>query len=171
MARKLTDPKVHIRWMIRRDMPDVLAIENGSFATPWTEEDFLKALRLKNCIGMVAELGERIVGYMIYELHTSSINVVNFAVHPGYRRREVGRRMVEKLVAKLSTHRRTRLTLHVRESNLPAQKFFKATGFKAVKVVRDFYGDGEDAYKFRISVADEPGEQFVPVNRIANLGV
>ncbi len=29
--------RVHIRWMIRRDMPEVLAIEDESFEFPWLE--------------------------------------------------------------------------------------------------------------------------------------
>ena len=33
--------KVHIRWMIRRDMPDVMGIELASFEYAWTEDDFL----------------------------------------------------------------------------------------------------------------------------------
>jgi len=44
---------VHIRWMIRRDMPEVLDIESGSFEFPWSEEDFIRCLRQRNCIGMV----------------------------------------------------------------------------------------------------------------------
>src|SRR5262245_49541922 len=71
--------RVHIRWMIRRDMPEVLQIEQDSFDYSWTEEDFLRCLRQRNCIGMVAEAGERVVGFMIYELHKSKLHVLNFA--------------------------------------------------------------------------------------------
>ena len=46
--------RVHIRWMIRRDMPEVLQTEQESFEHSWTEEDFLRCLRQRNCIGMVA---------------------------------------------------------------------------------------------------------------------
>ncbi len=46
--------KVQIRWMIRRDMAEVLRIERESFEYHWTEEDFLCCLRQRNCIGMVA---------------------------------------------------------------------------------------------------------------------
>ena len=76
--------RVHIRWMIRRDMPEVLAIEHAGFEFPWCEEEFLRVLRQRNCIGMVAELGERVVGFMIYELHKNKLNVLDFAVHPEY---------------------------------------------------------------------------------------
>ena len=90
--------RVHIRWMIRRDMPEVLAIEHASFEYPWCEEEFLRVLRQRNCIGMVAEHGERIVGFMIYELHRNKIHVLDFATHADFRRRGVGRQMIGKLV-------------------------------------------------------------------------
>ena len=153
--------RVHIRWMIRRDMPEVLAIEHAGFEFPWCEEEFLRVLRQRNCIGMVAELGERVVGFMIYELHKSKLNVLDFAVHPEYRRQGIGQQMVDKLVGKLSSHRRTRIAMYVRETNLASQLFYRVQGFRAVEVAREHYQDtGEDAfvmqYLFDESVLDEP---------------
>ena len=57
--------RVHIRWMIRRDMPEVLDIERDSFEFPWSEEDFMRCLRQRNCIGMVAERGDRVIVEMM----------------------------------------------------------------------------------------------------------
>ncbi len=136
--------RVHIRWMIRRDMPEVLGIEHASYEHPWSEEEFLRVLRQRNCIGMVAELGERVVGFMIYELHKSKLQIVNFAVSRDCRRIGVGHQMVAKLVGKLSSHRRTRITLTVRETNLIAQLFFRAEDFKATEVLRGYYEDTDD---------------------------
>jgi ribosomal-protein-alanine N-acetyltransferase len=161
--------RVHIRWMIRRDMPEVLAIEHSSFEFPWCEEEFLRVLRQRNCIGMVAEYGERVVGFMIYELHKTKLQVLNFAVHHEFRRQGVGNQMVAKLVGKLSNHRRTRICLHVRESCLNAQLFFRVQGFRATEVVREHYEDtGEDAYLMQYifdESLEDPGA--IPVNRIA----
>jgi ribosomal-protein-alanine N-acetyltransferase len=138
---------VHIRWMIRRDMDDVLAIEHEGFEFPWSEEDFTRCLRQRNCIGMVAEHDDQIVGFMIYELHKTRLHVLNFAVAREHRRLGVGTRMVEKLTGKLSHQRRSRILLEVRETNLAAQLFFRKCGFRAVSVLRDFYEDTtEDAY-------------------------
>src|SRR5688500_10935720 len=161
--------RVHIRWMIRRDMPEVLQTEQQSFEDAWTEEDFLRCLRQRNCIGMVAEQGEKVVGFMIYELHKAKLHILNFAVHPGHRRAGVGSQMVAKLISKLSSHRRTRITLEVRETNLEAQLFYRSLGFKAVRVLRSFYEDsGEDAFmmQYRLS-EDVPEEVDELVNRIA----
>ena len=162
--------RVHIRWMIRRDMPEVLAIEHASFDFPWCEEEFLRVLRQRNCIGMVAEHGERVVGFMIYELHKAKLQVLNFAVAAEFRRQGVGHQMVAKLVGKLSSHRRTRIALHVRESGLGAQLFFRVQGFRATEVIREYYEDtNEDAYLmhylFDESVIDD--RPVPPVNRIA----
>ena len=93
---------VHIRWMIRRDMPAVLAIEQECFEFPWFEEDFIRCLRQRNCIGMVAEASERVVGFMVYELHKNRLHVLNFAVHEQFRRRGVAAQMAKKLIGKLS---------------------------------------------------------------------
>ncbi len=138
---------VNIRWMVRRDMPKVLSIDRESFGNPWSEEDFISALRQTNCIGMVAEHGLTVVGFMVYELHKTRLHVLNFAVNKKCRRRGVGEQMISKLVSKLSCERRNRIVLEVRETNLDAQLFFQAMGFRAVAVVRDFYHDTtEDAY-------------------------
>ena len=161
--------RVHIRWMIRRDMPEVLQTEQDSFEYAWTEEDFLRCLRQRNCIGMVAEQGEKVVGFMIYELHKNKLHILNFAVHPTWRRMSVGAQMVAKLISKLSSHRRTRITLEVRETNLAAQLFFRSQAFKAVRVLRGFYEDsGEDAFQMQYRLPDDVGDDAEEtVNRIA----
>ena len=161
--------RVHIRWMIRRDMPEVLQAEQESFEYSWTEEDFLRCLRQRNCIGMVAEQGEKVVGFMIYELHKAKLHILNFAVHPQCRRGGIGAQMVAKLISKLSSHRRTRITLEVRETNLAAQLFFRSQVFKAVRVLRAFYEDsGEDAFLMQYRLPDDLGDDTEEgINRIA----
>lgn len=162
--------RVHIRWMIRRDMPEVLNIERESFEFPWYEEDFIRCLRQRNCIGMVAEHGERVVGFMIYELHKTRLHILNFAVAKGMRMRGVGKQMADKLASKLSSQRRTRITLEVRETNLPAQLFFKKVGFKATNVLRSYYEDSpEDAYVMQFQCATEEFDAVLPFNRIDRL--
>jgi ribosomal-protein-alanine N-acetyltransferase len=160
--------RVHIRWMIRRDMPEVLAIEHASFEYPWCEEEFLRVLRQRNCIGMVAEHAERIVGFMIYELHRNKIHILDLATHADQRRRGVGRQMIAKLVGKLSNQRRNRISLYVRETNLPSQLFYRVVGFRAMEVVREHYPDsGEDAYLMQYHLDESTIEEDRPTNRIA----
>ena len=167
-VKKDFDMNVHIRWMIRRDMPEVLDIETSSFEFPWTEEDFIRCLRQRNCIGMVAEYDEKVVGFMIYELHRDQLHVLNISVGPDVHRRGIGTQMVNKLLGKLSQQRRNQITLEIRETNLAAQVFFRNLGFKAISVLRDYYDDTvEDAYVMQYLYQQEAMEDEQSTNRIA----
>ncbi len=148
---------VHVRWMIRRDMPEVLAIEHEAFEFPWSDEDFTRCLRQRNCIGMVAEVTDSVVAFMIYELHRARLHMINFAVARSHRRLGIGTHMIDKLQGKLSLDRRSRVVLEVRETNLAAQLFFRTRGFRAVSVLRDFYQDTtEDAYLMEYALESSP---------------
>lgn len=157
---------IHVRWMIRRDMSEVIGIEQQAFEFPWLEEDFTRCLRQRNCIGMVAELADSVVAFMIYELHRSRLHMLNFAVTRSHRRLGIGTQMMEKLVGKLTPDRRGRIVLEVRETNLPAQLFFRSLGFRATSVLKDFYQDStEDAYLMQYAL--EADVMAPPQRRLA----
>jgi len=160
--------RVHIRWMIRRDMAEVLQIERESFEYPWIDEDFIRCLRQRNCIGMVAEHEGRVVGFMIYELHRTRIHVLNFAVARLCHRLGVGSQMVAKLIAKLSAQRRSRIVLEVRETNVDAQLFFRENGFRAVSILHKFYDDTpEDAYLMQYRYRSEKPVEVESPDRVS----
>ena len=163
MSNRLSSPKrrasaprqpmpVHIRWCLKRDMPEILAIEEASFEFPWDEEEFARCGQQGNCVLMVAERGEQIVGYVVYELRPTRLHLLNFAVHPDFRRHRVGEQLVRHLVAKPgSSPRRISILLEIRETNMAGQLFFREMGFRAVSILRDFYEDtAEDAYLMRL---------------------
>lgn len=166
----MSTPAPHIRWMIRRDMPEVLAIDCACFHYPWVQEEFVDWLRQRNVIGMVAERDERIVGYMIYLVFRLRLELVSFAVHPDHQRQGVGRAMFDRLRDKLSVRRPT-ILLDVRESNLAAHKFFAAMGCRAVGMSSERAVDGEEAYRFVYAEqhgrrpTDAAGEAAAPTPR------
>lgn len=151
----LTD--LRIRWALRRDMPEILEIEQQSFTHPWCEDEFLRQWRERNVIGLVAQVGadpgfdqySPLAGFVFYQLDPGYYEIISLAVHPEYRGCGVGRKMVDRLAGKLSRDRRKFIFAKVRESNLEAQYFFRECGFRAVKVLRGECEDtGEDAYLF-----------------------
>ena len=62
---KVDHQPVHIRWMVRRDYSDVLAIDSASFSHAMAESVLMNILRQKNSIGIVAESSEKILGFAI----------------------------------------------------------------------------------------------------------
>ena len=142
----------NIRWIIRRDMPEVRVIEKASFEFPWSRDDFILALRQRNCVGMVAET-DAIVGYMLYELHKEQLNIINFAVSPSFKRQGIGREMIEKLKSKLHEKRKSSLCVGIRETNFEAQQFFRASGFQVTNTLKNYYEDTtEDTYLMKFSI-------------------
>ncbi len=140
----------HIRWLIARDLPEVLAIESACFPQhPWTENDFLVTLRQRNAIGVVIEIGTQVVGYMVYELHKYHLAILNLAVAPSHQGRGLGRRLHDKIASKTSQHRRRRVELVISERNLGGQLFFQACGWRATGAIRrEAFENGDAGYVF-----------------------
>jgi ribosomal-protein-alanine N-acetyltransferase len=134
----------NIRWLVRRDLTDIINIEQLSYEVAWTKQDFERQLQHKNCIGLVATLKEDIVGYVIYMLHKERIEVINMAVHPKYQKQGIGTTILEKIKNKLG-NKRNRMTVDIEEYNLIAQLFLKSNGFLATRTNK--YSDSADSYE------------------------
>jgi len=144
----MTD-KLNIRWMTGRDMEWAAALERASFEFPWAAVDFVRFLRGRSSIGMVAERGDHLCGYMVYELEKTQIVLATLAVDPYWRRCGVGRAMIERLQNKLNAKRRQRLVAVVTESNVRAQLWLRALGFCCRWIIRQPYCEtDEDGYEF-----------------------
>lgn len=145
--------RLEIRWMIRLDLAEVLAIEAASHRYPWSEADFTAILRRRSAIGMVALAidapGAPVVGFSVYEYQSHSIELLNLAVRPDWRRRGVGRRLLARPLAKLKPDGRARLKAIVPDDTPDAHYFFRACGLRAMPVVlRGHFGEDRDGYTF-----------------------
>lgn len=156
---------VQIRHMIKRDLDEVLLIEEQAFQFAWTREEFCFCLARKTCLGIVAEYQEKIVGFSVYEFQEDCLQVLNFAVTAHLRRMSIGEQLVKTLICKMLSQNRNSIYLAVRETNLAAQLFFRQMGFEAEGILVGEYEDtDEDAYVMRYAL-DSYKPQWV--NRIA----
>lgn len=133
-----------VRWLIRRDMDEVMEIEKLSFKYPWKEEEFICSLRERNVIGCVAEVDRKVVGFMLYELHKKELRVLTFAMHPVHRNRGVGSQMVQRLIDKLKQQHRTEITTTIRETNVKAQLFFASKEFICIQSLKHCYHETDE---------------------------
>ena len=158
---------VQVRWMVRRDFEQVLAIEQECFEFAWTEEEFRQCLQQPNCLGMVAEHEGRVVGFVVYETPKNRILVTNIATDPEFQRHGIARQMIQKLVAKMIYQQRHKLTIEIRETNLPALLCFRALGFRVSTVRKNFYDDqSEDVYVLQYRLGKEHADPvYAPASR------
>jgi [ribosomal protein S18]-alanine N-acetyltransferase len=86
------------------------------------------------------------VGYILFWLLSDEIDIHNVAVHSEFRRRGIGRLLIEQVVLEARRRGSTRVTLEVRRSNLAAQKLYESIGFIPTGLRKGYYSDnGEDA--------------------------
>ena len=134
------------------DIESVHEIERLSFSTPWPSYAFEQELtgnRLARYVvaRAAAPEGERIVGFAGVWLMVDEAHITTFGVHPDWRRRGVGRRLLLRLADLALDLRAARLTLEVRVGNEPAKALYRAFGFTvAGRRPRYYTDDGEDAY-------------------------
>lgn len=138
---------VSVSRLSSKDLPKVLEIEQDSFDSPWKLEEFKEMLRLRQTFGVVAEKGDTLAGYLIYTIYHRHIKIENLAVKKDLRREGIGRFMVEHLIELLGVTTPNRIEALVIETNLAAQYFLKACGFRAKYIKQAPYEDNSrDAY-------------------------
>jgi ribosomal-protein-alanine N-acetyltransferase len=132
-----------------RDLEEIYHIEQVSFPDPWKPADFEKVLgvgmfagtpSMRRGQGTIATHSGRIVGYTIitpYQGDTQSIETL--AVCLDRRREGIGRALVSAVQRGCRAAGRARVQVLVRETNLPALCLFRACGFVAERIEKDFY--------------------------------
>ena len=160
-------PVLLIRPMRVADLATVQLIERASFATPWPSQAYRRELETNRLAQyLVALVGDEIIAYGGIWLMVDEAHITTFAVHPRYRRRKIGERLLLALLDLAQDRRAREATLEVRLSNLPARRLYEKYGFRPVGIRPRYYSDNnEDA----LIMTTEPFELPVMRERIARL--
>ena len=153
---------VRIRRMRMRDVDAVAAIEEATFARPWSRESFRQELeRNKAARYLVAEKNGQVVGYAGAWIIIDESHITNIAVTEEERGRGIGRKLTEALMQYISNLGAAYATLEVRVSNERAQNLYRSLGFVSVGKRKRYYEDnGEDAYLMVCEHMPEVEEDF-----------
>lgn len=118
-------------------LDQIMEIENRSFKQPYNSDIFLSYTG--SPLFLVALDGNRVLGYI---LGTRSGVIVSIAVDPKYRRKGLGKALLDALLDRIKI---PRIKLTVRVGNRGAQRFYIKMGFKPRKKIPKYYENGEDA--------------------------
>ncbi|MCD6323911.1 MAG: ribosomal protein S18-alanine N-acetyltransferase [Desulfurococcales archaeon] len=98
-------------------------------------------------VGYVMTRVERSIGYLSRLLPKKVGHIVSIAVHPDYRRRGLGTKLMSEAERRLKeVYGVKEIYLEVRVSNEPAIKLYEKLGYEKVRRVKYYYLDGEDAW-------------------------
>jgi ribosomal protein S18 acetylase RimI-like enzyme len=119
-------------------------------AWPWI--DVLAALTFPETVRYAAELGDRIIGFVVGDRRDRGRVgwVATLGVHPDYRRNGIGTLLLDRCEAGLATPR-VRLTL--RATNQAALQLYQRQGYVHTDRWLRYYRDGEDALVMEKNIA------------------
>jgi ribosomal-protein-alanine N-acetyltransferase len=147
-------PEVHVRPMMETDLSEVAAIEQRSYAFPWSENIFRDCLRVGyTCRAL--DLAGRIIGYGVMSLGAGEAHVLNVCVLDDFRNVGFGRRLLEHLLERATVAGVNEAFLEVRPSNLSAIRLYQRLGFEQIGIRRGYYQapDGrEDAIVLKLDL-------------------
>jgi ribosomal-protein-alanine N-acetyltransferase len=158
--------------MAPADVPAVVAIDRLSFPTPWPASSYLYELienrnsfysvlarqgtdrrphtrrRWFRWIQEVLDIpgGDEVIGYVGFRTYRGEAHITTIAVHPEWRGRGLGERLLLETMEAAVQLGAQRATLEVRQSNRVAQHMYGKYGFQFTGTRKGYYHDGEDAW-------------------------
>ncbi|HSL33051.1 MAG TPA: ribosomal protein S18-alanine N-acetyltransferase [Candidatus Limnocylindrales bacterium] len=150
--------RLTIEAMRLEDLETVHQIELASFSAPWPANAYRSEIETNRLASyLVARAGDRIVAYGGMWLMVDEAHITTFAVHPAWRRRRIGERLLLAFLDLAVARHAREATLEVRLSNLAARRLYEKYGFRPVGLRPRYYSDdGEDALIMTTDPLDEP---------------
>lgn len=132
-----------IRLMRPEDLEQVMCIERTSFESPWTKNNFFDEFKNSDLsIQLVMEVDGRIISFAIVWIIIDECHLANIAVHPDYRRKGVGKIMLDRIIDIAREKNCKKIMLEVRKSNQPAIELYMKYRFEKVGIRKNYYHDG-----------------------------
>jgi ribosomal-protein-alanine N-acetyltransferase len=123
------------------DLNEIVQIEKGSFADPWTEEAFRRLIAGHSAIFRVVGYPPEfpVAGYVIAFSIGEDAELLNIAVRSDQRGKGLAGQMLDTVLIELATRGVRNAFLEVRESNVAARSLYRSRGFTEIGRRRNYY--------------------------------
>lgn len=143
----LTAPPV-VEAALDEDFAKLAAIHAQSFAHSWSTDELERLHRQAGVsirvMRRASPLGTRNpLGFLIIRTVADEAEVLTIAVHPRYRGRGIGKKLMQSGLFDLYGERCASLFLEVDAANEPAVRLYKSLGFQQVGERKGYYRAGE----------------------------
>ena len=133
-----------ISLMTAADVDGMHAIEEATFATPWSRKSIEAELTNGCARYLVARAEGEVVGYAGMWLVIDEAHITNVAVRADMRGQGLGRQLMGRLIQLAADSGMIWMTLEVRRSNKVAQNLYRSFGFIDVGYRKRYYEDNQE---------------------------
>ncbi|MCI9140356.1 ribosomal-protein-alanine N-acetyltransferase [bacterium 1XD42-8] len=130
---------MEIRQMKEEDVPFVCAMEKEIFSMPWSCQDFLDMVHAEHAHFYVVDVESEIIAYCGLRNMCGDGEITNVAVGEPFRKKGIGRKMLNYLLDEGGRLGIDAFTLEVRESNQVAIALYTSLGFQIEGMRKNYY--------------------------------
>ena len=134
-------------------LDDIVSIENRAFNQPWTKNQFMNdiqsGLDSENWVYVIDEL---VAGYIFGWIIQGEFHLNNIAVHPEYLRINIGKNLIQHIIARVILRNIGVILLEVSAENIPARECYQSLGFNQIGIRKDYYSKGDDAILYNLEL-------------------
>jgi len=135
-----------IKKMCDADVSFAAEIEKLCFVRPWSEQSIKDEMNKQNSVFLMAFEDDKAIGYVGLSVVFDEGYMGNLGVIEEYRKKGVGRALMQELLAQCQKLDLAFITLEVRQSNTPAVNLYISLGFIEAGRRRNYYKEpSEDA--------------------------
>ena len=134
------------------DLPDILKLEKLCYSQPWTEANFIGELERNITLAIGLKCGAELAAQCFFWTMPPEIHLLNLAVHPGYRRLGLARRLIIAMLTIGHQIKTNSIYLEVRPTNLEALNLYKSLNFVVTGSRPNYYENGEEALLMTLAV-------------------
>jgi len=157
METKALQETFELRKFNPNDLEAVVEINHTCLPENYTDYFFVDLHHRFPETFVVALESGKVIGYIMCRVEVGLSNfgfggllkkghVVSIAVLPEYRRKGVGKALINKAIEGIRSYNAKQFFLEVRVTNVPAVNMYKRLGFEVTRTIHGYYADGEDAY-------------------------
>ena len=146
-------PLPSLREILPSDFESLYGLDQICFepGIAYSRGELRRFLGIPTADGLVADLEGTIAGFAIGYLARGSVaHIVTLDVHPSFRRRSLGRALLEGLLSHFSRAGAREARLEVSTENSGAIAFYRKLGFGRRRRIPDYYGRGRDAFEMKL---------------------
>ncbi len=128
-----------IKLLKKKDISALHALERASFALPWNEEQFAKAMEQEafKAFGLFEE--QQLIGYLSSYMTEELFEIINIAISPEKRRQGHGARLLAFVLLFAKKSSIFNAVLEVNENNKAAIALYTAQGFTLAGRRKNYY--------------------------------
>lgn len=135
-----------IRLYKKEDINRIVELEHAHLESSLGEEYYLKDLKNPFARHYVYEKDHFIIGFISSIFDGTSLEILNFVIDRNYQSLGYGSKLLAFLLDELISFELHDVSLEVRNSNQKAISLYEKFGFKPIRIRKQYYKNGDDAY-------------------------